>query len=124
MFVARVLTGVFTQGQSDMMVPPPRGNQQAHDRYDSVVDRVDNPNMFVVFHDDQAYADYLITFKWKGVWKAIMYTVIKKASLHCNATSDHMGTYALLCRQTLPILSISGEEGGQYVLSQGHFFVP
>nr|XP_023010512.2 poly [ADP-ribose] polymerase 14 [Maylandia zebra] len=63
MFVARVLTGVYTLGQSDMKVPPPRDPQQPHDRYDSVVDRIDNPSMYVVFHDNQAYPDYLITFK-------------------------------------------------------------
>jgi len=61
-FVARVLTGVYTPGRSDMKVPPPRNSQQPHDLYDSVVDRMGNPSMFVVFHDDQAYPDYLITF--------------------------------------------------------------
>ncbi|KAG7241535.1 hypothetical protein INR49_025440 [Caranx melampygus] len=63
MFVARVLTGLYTQGQSGMKVPPPLNDQQPHDRYDSVVDRIDNPSMYVVFHDSQAYPDYLITFK-------------------------------------------------------------
>ncbi|KAM6909535.1 protein mono-ADP-ribosyltransferase PARP15-like [Xenentodon cancila] len=63
MFVARVLTGVYTQGQSDMTVPPPLNTQQPHIRYDSVVDKLNHPNMYVVFHDDQACADYLITFK-------------------------------------------------------------
>nr|XP_014267986.1 poly [ADP-ribose] polymerase 15 [Maylandia zebra] len=63
MFVARVLTGVYTLGQKDMMVPPPRNPQQPHDRYDSVVDRMYKPSMYVVFHDNQAYPDYLITFK-------------------------------------------------------------
>ncbi|XP_047453540.1 protein mono-ADP-ribosyltransferase PARP14-like [Mugil cephalus] len=63
MFVARVLTGIHTQGQSNMRMPPPRDSQQPHDRYDSVVDRMDNPSMYVVFHDSQAYPDYLITFK-------------------------------------------------------------
>ncbi|XP_017293710.2 protein mono-ADP-ribosyltransferase PARP15 [Kryptolebias marmoratus] len=63
MFVARVLTGVYTQGQHGMKVPPPRDSQRPHDLYDSVVNRVDNPNMYIVFHDDQAYPDYLITFK-------------------------------------------------------------
>ncbi|XP_013770854.1 poly [ADP-ribose] polymerase 14-like [Pundamilia nyererei] len=63
MFVARVLTGVCTHGRHDMTVPPPRSHQQPHDRYDSVVDRIDNPSMYVVFHDNQAYPDYLITFK-------------------------------------------------------------
>ncbi|CAI5669256.1 unnamed protein product [Oreochromis niloticus] len=63
MFVAQVVTGVYTQGQKDMMVPPPRNPQQPHDRYDSVVDRMYKPSMYVVFHDNQAYPDYLITFK-------------------------------------------------------------
>ncbi|XP_043101598.1 protein mono-ADP-ribosyltransferase PARP15 [Puntigrus tetrazona] len=35
----------------------------APDLYDSVVDNMQNPTMFVVFHDCQAYPDYLITFK-------------------------------------------------------------
>ncbi|KAJ4949533.1 hypothetical protein JOQ06_021044 [Pogonophryne albipinna] len=63
MFVVRVLTGLYTQGQENMRVPPPVSNQGGHDRYDSVVDRMDNPQMYVVFHDNQAYPDYLITFK-------------------------------------------------------------
>ncbi|KAK2862993.1 hypothetical protein Q5P01_002526 [Channa striata] len=63
MFVARVLTGSYTVGNSSMKVPPPLNSQQPHDRYDSLVDRIDKPSMFVVFHDSQAYPDYLITFK-------------------------------------------------------------
>lgn len=63
MFVARVLTGIYTQGQSGLDVPPVRDSQRLHDRFDSVVNRVDHPSMYVVFHDDQAYPDYLITFK-------------------------------------------------------------
>uniref|UniRef100_H2LUQ0 Poly [ADP-ribose] polymerase n=1 Tax=Oryzias latipes TaxID=8090 RepID=H2LUQ0_ORYLA len=63
MFAALVLTGVYDQGQSGIKVPPPRNAQQPHERYDSVVDNLSNPNMYVVFHDDQAYPDYLITFK-------------------------------------------------------------
>ncbi|GLD53862.1 poly [ADP-ribose] [Lates japonicus] len=63
MFVARVLTGIYTWGFKGMKVPPPRNNQQPHNRYDSVVDKLDNPGMYVVFHDNQAYPDYLITFK-------------------------------------------------------------
>ncbi|XP_034020498.1 protein mono-ADP-ribosyltransferase PARP15-like [Thalassophryne amazonica] len=63
MFVARVLTGSYTLGQNTMKVPPPRNTLQPHDLYDSVVDNLESPNMFVVFHDDQAYPDYLITFK-------------------------------------------------------------
>lgn len=60
-FVAQVLTGVYTQGNSSMKVPPPRNNQP-DDRYDSLVDQVANPSMFIIFNDNQAYPDYLITF--------------------------------------------------------------
>lgn len=60
MFVARVLTGYYAQGQANMKTPPVR---EAPVLYDSVVDNVQNPSMFVVFHDCQAYPDYLITFK-------------------------------------------------------------
>ncbi|KAL0189690.1 hypothetical protein M9458_016789, partial [Cirrhinus mrigala] len=61
MFVACVLTGYYTQGQAEMKTPPVC---VAPDHlYDSVVDNMLNPSMFVVFHDCQAYPDYLITFK-------------------------------------------------------------
>lgn len=63
MFVTLVLTGYYTQGGSDMTVPPPRGSLDPNDRFDSVVDNMQNPSMFVVFHDCQAYPDYLITFR-------------------------------------------------------------
>ncbi|KAM7366391.1 hypothetical protein PAMP_015834 [Pampus punctatissimus] len=63
MFVARVLTGIYTLGKREMKVPPLLSDQQPHERYDSVVDNINNPNMYVVFHDNQAYPDYLITFK-------------------------------------------------------------
>ncbi|KAL1271944.1 hypothetical protein QQF64_030960 [Cirrhinus molitorella] len=61
MFVALVLTGHYAQGQADMRTPPVRVAPEH--LYDSVVDYVLNPSMFVVFHDCQAYPDYLITFK-------------------------------------------------------------
>ncbi|XP_029382789.1 protein mono-ADP-ribosyltransferase PARP14-like [Echeneis naucrates] len=63
MFVARVLTGKYSQGLKSMKAPPPINAQHPHDRYDSVVDNMDVPSMYVVFHDNQAYPDYLITFK-------------------------------------------------------------
>lgn len=63
MFVARVLTGSYTLGHKDMRAPPPRTSAQSQDSFDSVVDVLANPSMFVVFHDNQAYPEYLITFK-------------------------------------------------------------
>ncbi|KAG1959203.1 protein mono-ADP-ribosyltransferase PARP14-like [Pimephales promelas] len=60
MFVARVLTGHYAQGQTGMKTPPVRVAPDHN--YDSVVDNVQNPSMFVVFHDCQAYPEYLIKF--------------------------------------------------------------
>ncbi|KAL4618292.1 poly ADP-ribose polymerase 14-like [Arapaima gigas] len=62
-YVARVLAGHYTVGTADMRMPPVRPNSNPPDRFDSVVDVAHNPNMFVIFHDDQAYPDYLITFR-------------------------------------------------------------
>lgn len=62
MYVARVLTGRSAQGDPSMRVPPPRSTSDPHDCYDSLVDNAQQPTMFVVFHDDQAYPEYLVTF--------------------------------------------------------------
>uniref|UniRef100_A0A669E0H4 Poly [ADP-ribose] polymerase n=1 Tax=Oreochromis niloticus TaxID=8128 RepID=A0A669E0H4_ORENI len=61
LYVVRVLTGRYTVGKSSMISPPPRGSDPT-DCYDSLVDNQQQPNMFVIFHDDQAYPEYLITF--------------------------------------------------------------
>ncbi|XP_074555195.1 protein mono-ADP-ribosyltransferase PARP14-like [Halichoeres trimaculatus] len=61
-YVARVLTGLYTVGNPSLKAAPPRGSDRS-DCFDSVVDNVASPTMFVVFHDDQAYPEYLITFK-------------------------------------------------------------
>uniref|UniRef100_A0A3Q1EM86 Poly [ADP-ribose] polymerase n=1 Tax=Acanthochromis polyacanthus TaxID=80966 RepID=A0A3Q1EM86_9TELE len=62
MYLCRVLTGDFTVGQQNMIVPPSKGAVSVQ-KYDSVVDKMVNPSMFVIFHDSQAYPEYLITFK-------------------------------------------------------------
>uniref|UniRef100_A0A8P4GJT4 Poly [ADP-ribose] polymerase n=1 Tax=Dicentrarchus labrax TaxID=13489 RepID=A0A8P4GJT4_DICLA len=61
LYVALVLTGRYTVGNSSMKAPPPRGSDRT-DCFDSVVDNKQPPSMFVIFHDDQAYPEYLITF--------------------------------------------------------------
>ncbi|XP_035532032.1 poly(ADP-ribose) polymerase family member 14-related sequence 1 isoform X1 [Morone saxatilis] len=62
MYLCRVLTGDFTAGQQNMIVPPAKGAVSVQ-KYDSVVDNVARPSMYVIFHDTQAYPEYLITFK-------------------------------------------------------------
>ncbi|KAL3842605.1 hypothetical protein ACJMK2_020598, partial [Sinanodonta woodiana] len=64
MYVARVLTGQFTKGVSGMKAPPPNPSFQGNNvLYDSVVDNTANPGMYIIFHDPQAYPEYLIEYQ-------------------------------------------------------------
>ena len=62
MYISRVLVGKFTKGKENLLEPPQIDITQ-NLRYDSVVDDVANPLIFVIFYDFQSYPEYLITFK-------------------------------------------------------------
>ena len=55
-----MLVGEYCQGKKDQPTPDVR---HGTDLYDSTVDNVSNPQIFVAYHDAQAYPEYLITFK-------------------------------------------------------------
>ena len=59
-FQCRILTGHFTEGQQWIKEPPMRTREL---RYDSVVDKIANPKMFVIFKDMQVYPEYVITLE-------------------------------------------------------------
>ncbi len=64
MYYSLVLTGEFKQGDSTMTIPPLRNdpeNPAAH--YDSTCDDESDPSLFAIYYDNQAYPQYLITFK-------------------------------------------------------------
>ena len=60
MFLADVITGEYTQGHPTMRVPPRISDTT--DNYDSVVDDVNDPSMYVVFKDASAYPLYILTY--------------------------------------------------------------
>ncbi|XP_066507279.1 protein mono-ADP-ribosyltransferase PARP14-like [Hoplias malabaricus] len=62
MYLAKVLVGDYTTGKSGLLSPPAKSSS-ATDLYDSVTDNIQAPTMFVIFHDVQAYPEYLITFQ-------------------------------------------------------------
>ena len=62
MYLAKVLVGEYTKGVKGMKEPPPKDPNDETIKYDSAVDDVKTPIMFVVFYDGQAYPEYLITF--------------------------------------------------------------
>ncbi|XP_072048532.1 LOW QUALITY PROTEIN: protein mono-ADP-ribosyltransferase PARP14-like [Amphiura filiformis] len=58
-FQCKVLTGEFYKGEGSMRAPPEKVTGY---RYDSLVDSLQNPSIFVIFNDGHAYPEYLITF--------------------------------------------------------------
>uniref|UniRef100_A0A3P9NN26 Poly [ADP-ribose] polymerase n=1 Tax=Poecilia reticulata TaxID=8081 RepID=A0A3P9NN26_POERE len=67
LYVARVITGRYTVGNSTMKAPPPRGTDPA-DCFDSLVNCQVKPIIFVIFHDDQAYPEtYCICIVLRGL---------------------------------------------------------
>ena len=60
-YVAKVLVGKYTKGKEGLKDPPTVEGQTS--RYDSVVDNVSNPEMFVIFYDYESYPEYLVTLK-------------------------------------------------------------
>lgn len=62
-FMAKVLTGDFTEGKHEMKTAPLKENTSVPIRYHSVTDKVRSPTLFVIFNDTQAYPEYLITCK-------------------------------------------------------------
>ncbi len=64
LFLSLVLLGHYTRGDSSMKVAPIRpGPPGVVLKFDSTVDIEDAPSIFVVYHDAQAYPEYLITFR-------------------------------------------------------------
>ncbi|KAM9402340.1 uncharacterized protein ACWYII_029461 isoform 1-T2 [Salvelinus alpinus] len=61
MFVCRVLVGDYTLGNSDLRRPPPKGEGNPT-FYDSCVDNVLNPSIYVVFEKHQVYPEFLIRY--------------------------------------------------------------
>ena len=60
-YAARVLVGRFCQGTPNMQYLP---NQESGISFDSAVDNVAYPNVFVIFRDIRAYPSYLFEFSW------------------------------------------------------------
>ena len=63
MYLCQVLTGDHTLGEEDLIDTPPKDPQNPVIKYDSVTDDMEDPSMWVVFTDTQAYPKYLIKYK-------------------------------------------------------------
>uniref|UniRef100_A0A3P8P5K0 Uncharacterized protein n=1 Tax=Astatotilapia calliptera TaxID=8154 RepID=A0A3P8P5K0_ASTCA len=66
MFISRVLVGDFTKGSSDYRRPPSKDGGGIN-FYDSCVNDVMNPSIYVVFEKQQIYPEYLIQYKTTNI---------------------------------------------------------
>ncbi|XP_009470176.1 PREDICTED: poly [ADP-ribose] polymerase 14-like [Nipponia nippon] len=62
MYLARVLVGEYAQGTKGSITPAAKNAHNSIDLFDSSTDNVNQPSMFIIFNDIQAYPEYLITF--------------------------------------------------------------
>ncbi|CAL8240347.1 unnamed protein product, partial [Gadus morhua 'NCC'] len=65
MFVSRVLVGHHTRGSADYVRPPSKDGRDTL-FYDSCVDSIRSPSIFVVFDRPQIYPEFLLTYKAKA----------------------------------------------------------
>ncbi|XP_068172948.1 protein mono-ADP-ribosyltransferase TIPARP [Antennarius striatus] len=64
MFLAKVLTGRFTLGNPSMRRPPPiNPRDPSSDLFDSCVDNWVDPQIYVIFNDDQSYPYFIIHYE-------------------------------------------------------------
>jgi hypothetical protein len=62
MFLCRVAVGDWSQGSNGILTPDPKPHNHL-ELFDSTVDNIRNPSIFVIFSDAQAYPEYLVAFK-------------------------------------------------------------
>ena len=60
MMLCRVVVGRYCLGKRDALTPDVR---KGHLLYDSTVNDMNNPGIYVSYHDAQAYPEYLVKFK-------------------------------------------------------------
>ncbi|XP_028391015.1 protein mono-ADP-ribosyltransferase PARP14-like [Dendronephthya gigantea] len=63
MYYVNVLVGEYAVGNSGMKVAPTKSTANPNEKFDSVVDNLTNPVMYILFQDYDYYPEYLITFK-------------------------------------------------------------
>ncbi|OCT78680.1 protein mono-ADP-ribosyltransferase TIPARP isoform X2 [Xenopus laevis] len=64
MFLAKVLSGRYIVGNHTMRRPPPLNpGSSTSDLYDSCVDNFFEPQIFVIFNDDQSYPYFIIQYE-------------------------------------------------------------
>ena len=64
MMACRVVVGEYCRGVKDALTPAVRDHSN-NILYDSTVNDMSDPSIYVTYHDAQAYPEYLISFQTK-----------------------------------------------------------
>ncbi|KAJ8410741.1 hypothetical protein AAFF_G00186980 [Aldrovandia affinis] len=112
MFLAKVLTGKFTVGNATMRRPPPlHAGDSSSDLFDSCVDNWVDPQIFVIFNDDQSYPYFIIQYEevsnTASISRGPAWSVVSAATTPVHPSYDTRPIPELLpCSET-------GGEGGR-----------
>ncbi|TTD62568.1 Poly [ADP-ribose] polymerase 12 [Bagarius yarrelli] len=94
MFACRVLTGQYTKGASHFHRPPEK--DVAGNVYDSCVNDVRNPMIYVVFKHSQVYPEFLITYEKTRLPRVNQSSIFKNVSpSERGVTSSHYDANAI-----------------------------
>jgi poly [ADP-ribose] polymerase 7/11/12/13 len=64
MFVVKILPGAYVRGSSEYKRPPHKDEDNpCSELYDSCVDNETNPQIFIIFDNNQIYPEYLIRYE-------------------------------------------------------------
>lgn len=61
MFLCRVLIGDYCKGNSGQLLPDSKFDN-SEELFDSTVNDIQNPSVFVTYHDAQVYPEYLVAY--------------------------------------------------------------
>lgn len=89
MFVCRVLAGEHTQGNSGLLRPPTKDGEDTC-LYDSCVDNVCNPSIFVIFQKRQVYPEYLLQYEEGSEMGIIGATVSRPRTKSLSSSSSNL----------------------------------
>ncbi|XP_055009278.1 protein mono-ADP-ribosyltransferase PARP12 isoform X2 [Boleophthalmus pectinirostris] len=91
MFVSRVLVGEFTKGSSEYRRPPSKDGGDVN-LFDSCVNNITTPSIFVIFEKHQIYPEYLLQYEPKSSSEIQLNNTLLKIRHLNSARLSHRNT--------------------------------
>lgn len=110
MFRAKVLVGQFTEGHPSFRRPP-KIPEHEHKLYDSCVDQVHDPKLFVVFDRNQCYPDYLIMYTDKNSTSVDKTGSSSNLQMHTDQLTTHPINYGNILHTGYQMVALRRPQG-------------